>query len=300
MRNPSGIIPALSTPTNGRGELDEEGLRSLVARNVGWGVQGVAVSIVAGEFFKFSDEERRKSFDVVIDEANEHVPVWAGVNHIGTLPSIELAKYAKNAGAYGVITMPPLVGTRTDAAMHEHFSALLDAVDIPVMIQDAEDFTGVHMRTNLYSQLKMEHSNLASIKVEGGDTLKKMEDILCVKELRKLTVLGGMSGKFILQEVKLGTHGTIPASCLTDFLIEIYKNCTAGRDASAKKLFGKYKPWLDFVALNSASSAEVQKETSRLRGIIKSSHTRSPHVPLGSAAKRELAALVDKLCSDGR
>ena len=47
---------------------------------------------------------------IVVDEANGKVPVWAGISHLGTASSIELAKYAKDAGADGIIAQPALVG----------------------------------------------------------------------------------------------------------------------------------------------------------------------------------------------
>lgn len=295
-RNPTGILPALSTPTDKSGELDETSLRSLVNHNIDWGVDGLALSIVAGEFYKFSDEERRRLFEVTVDEANGRVPVWAGVNHMGTEPAVRLARQAKEAGASGVIALPPFVGTKTDGAAFEHFTTLIGRIDLPVMVQDAEDFTGVHLGTSLYVELAKEHSNLSSIKIEGGETLKKMADVLKIGELQKLSILGGMGGKLLLQELELGTHGSIPGSCLTDIVVEIYQNQRSGQTAKAKEVFGKYKQWLDILSLNSSSSAEVQKETARLRGVIKSSHTRSPHVPLGEDAKRQLASLVDVLC----
>jgi len=292
---PSGIIPGLNTPTTEKGELDEESLRSLVRHNIEWGVDGLAVSIIAGEFYKFSDEERSRSFEIVIDETNGKVPVWAGVNHIGTEPSVKLGRQAKDLGAFGIISLPPFVGTKTDSAAYEHFSTLLTKVDIPMMIQDAEDFTGVHMRTNLYVELMKEYSNVTSLKVEGGETLKKIEDVLGTRELRNLSVLGGMGARLLFQELKLGTNGSIPGSCLTDIVVKAYRYYTRGEYDMAEKQYADYREWINFTVLNSLSFTEIQKETSRLRGVIKSSHTRSPHVPLGSEAKKRLADLVRRV-----
>ena len=295
MQNPAGVIPALSSPTKKDGGLDEKSFRSLVDRNIEWGVDGLAITILAGEFYKFSDEERGRLFEVAVDQANGRVPVWAGVNHVGTEPAIALGRHAKDVGAAGVIALPPFVGPKTDAVCHEHFGALLDRVDLPVMAQDSEDFTEVHLRPNLYVELKKEHSNLTSVKIEGGDTLTKIRDVLAVPELRSLSVLGGMGARLLLQELELGTQGTIPGSCLTDLVVRMYREYRAGDKAKAKETYARYRPWLEFFTLNSASSAEVQKETSRLRGIIESSHTRSPHVPLSDAAKARLVELVSAI-----
>jgi dihydrodipicolinate synthase/N-acetylneuraminate lyase len=68
--------------------------------------------LIAGEFYKFSDDGRQKCLEVVIDEANRKVHVWMGVNHIGTEQAVSLGKRAKDAGADGVIAMPAFVGTK--------------------------------------------------------------------------------------------------------------------------------------------------------------------------------------------
>ena len=102
-----GIFPALSTPTNEKGELDEESLRSEVSSNIEWGAHGLAVSIIAGEFYKFTESERLRAFEVVVDEANGRVPVLAGVSHSGTEVCIHLARYAKDIGVDGIVVLPP-------------------------------------------------------------------------------------------------------------------------------------------------------------------------------------------------
>ncbi len=290
-----GIIPALSTPTDERGEIDEGSLRSLVNRNIEWGVHAVAVSIVAGEFYKFSDAERRKCFDIVVDATSGKVPVWAGISHMGTEPSIQLGQYAKDAGADGVIAMLPL-GVRVPAmAQSEHFSRILEKVDLPLMIQDAEDFSGTSMRTSLLAKLSREHSNLVSIKVEGGDILQKIEDAVGLVESKNFTVIGGMAARLLFEELDRGAQGNIPDACLTDLLVKAYNDYTAGRVEAARKNFAKYKPWVDFLTLHSGASAEIEKETLRLRGIIRSSHTRSPHIPLDQESKQELASIIKRI-----
>jgi len=294
-----GIIPALSTPTNEKGELDEESLRSLVHHNIGWGVHAVAVSIVAGEFYKFSDAERKKCFGIVVDATAGKIPVWAGISHMGTEPSVQLGQYAKDAGADGIIAMLPLGVRVTAMAQMEHFTTILEKVDLPLMIQDAEDFSGTSMRTSLFAKLSKEHSNLVSIKVEGGDILQKIEDVVSLAESRNFTVIGGMAARFLFEELDRGAQGNIPDACLTDLLVSAYNDYTAGKVDAARKTFAIYKPWVDFLTLHPGTSAEIEKETLRLRGIIKSSHTRSPHVPLDQESKKELASIISRIYPAG-
>ncbi len=291
---PRGIIPALSTVTTKKGDLDDEGLRSIVRHNLKWGVHAVAVSIVAGEFYKFSDEERKRCYEIVVDEANGKVPVWAGVSHLGTEPAVQLARHAKDIGADGIIAMPALVGREAGLALFDHFSTILERVDIHLMIQDAEDFNGINITSNLYARLAKEHDNFVSVKVEGERTLEKIQEIKNFLGER-LTIIGGMAARLLLEELRLGAHGNIPDACLTDLLVEAFESYTTGRFSRAKAIFSRYKPWVDFVTLHASSAFEVEKETLRLRGVVESSQTRSPHIALSEEAKVELKNVLKRM-----
>ena len=288
-----GIFPALSTPTDGRGELDEESLRSEVRANIEWGAHGLAPSIVAGEFYKFTEEERRRIFDVVVDETDGKVPVLVGIHHTGTEPAIRLAQYGKDIGADGMVVMHPFYGRNIDTGtLQRHFGSIAERVDLPIMIQD----TGAeaNMRPPLYKTLAEEYSNIASVKVEGVGTLEKIVE---VRELLgdRVTIFGGMAARLIFQEIVLGGDGNIPDACLTDLLVDVYDDIVAGNLKEAREVFAKYKVWVDYLAAHPGANAEVEKETLRLRGVIKSSQTRGPNVPLAEAEKPKLRDVLVKI-----
>jgi len=290
-----GIFPALSTPTNVKGELDERSLRLEVSSNIKWGAHGLAVSIIAGEFYKFTESERLRAFEIVVDEANGRVPVLAGISHSGTEPAIMMAKHAKNVGADGLIVMPPYFKKRVSRLeISEHFREIAGKTDLPIMIQDAEDAIGVHMCPTFYWSLADEFSNIVSVKVEGGDTLQKISDI---KRLLgdRLIIFGGMAARLLFQELALGASGNIPDACLTDLLVKVYDCIQSGKMEEAEEVFSKYKQWLDFLSSHPAASAEIEKETLRLRGVIECSQTRGPRVPLNQKEKDELKEILMRI-----
>jgi len=289
------MFPALSTPTNKNGELDEDGLRSEVRANISWGAHGLAASIIAGEFYKFSNGERLRTFDIVVGEAKGKVPVLIGVSHTGTEPAVMFAVHAQEIGADGIIVMPPFFGRNIPrSAVYDHIGIIASKVDLPVMVQDAEDHVNFHIYPTMYRDLAEEYSNIVSVKIEGTNTLDKIKD---VKRLMgdKLIIFGGMAAKLLFEEISLGADGNIPDACLTDMLVEVYNDIISGKMGEAREVFSKYKVWVDFLGAHVSSSAEVEKETLRLRGILKSSQTRWPHVPLGDAEKIELKELLVKI-----
>jgi 4-hydroxy-tetrahydrodipicolinate synthase len=125
--------------------------------------------------------------------------------------------------------------------------------------------------------------------------LQKIEDVVALPESRNFTVIGGMAARLLFEELDRGAQGNIPDACLTDLLVSVYNDYTTGKVDAARKTFAKYKPWVDFMTLHPGTSAEIEKETVRLRGVIRSSQTRSPRIPLDQESKKELAGVIERI-----
>ncbi len=291
----AGIFPALCTVTDVRGDFDESGMRSQIRANLRWGADGLCPAIIAGEFYKFSEDERERIAVTVVDEADGKAPVLVGVSHSGTELAIRLARHAEEIGADGVIAMVPYFShTPSRAIVEGHIGSICSATSLPVMLQDAEDATGIHICPTTYLNLAEEHSNLAAIKLEGPGTLDKLRDIHRIMPNR-VRVFGGMAAKLILQEAELGSDGTIPSACLTDLIKEIWTKAKGGESKGAESAYVRYKPWVDFFHGHAGATAETEKETLRHRGIIGSATSRSPKVPLNDEGRRQLARILNDL-----
>ena len=295
LKNLKGIVPSLHTITAPDGSLSDEDIRSEVKFNIECGVHGLAVGLGAGEFYKFSDEERKRLFKIVVDEANGKVPVLVGAWHTGTEPALMLAKYAKDIGADGLVLIPPFF-RKAEATLYlyEHFSRIASNVDLPIMIQDNEDTFGVHICATLCKRLADENPNIYLIKIEGAGTIEKMRQ---VRELMqdKMVIFGGSAARLFYEEMAAGARGNIPDACLPDLLVEIFNKYEKGDIEGSKKAYEKFKPWVDFLFLHSMQAAEIEKETLRLRGIIRSSHTRGPRVSLSEKDKQELKRILQQM-----
>lgn len=292
LRKLGGIVPALSTAMKSDGSIDEEGIRELVRFNLEKGVHAFAVTIIAGEFYKLTDAERKRVYETVIDETNGKIPVLAGTSHSGTEPTIELSRYAKDAGADGIIVMPPFFGrVESSLYLYEHYSRIARAVDLPLMIQDAEDYTGVVFSSVAISKLAKEYSNIFMVKVEGARTLEKIGEI---RELNgnKLVILGGMAAKLLIEELELGSQGNIPDGCLPELLVDVYRRYRRGDVSGARRIFKKYQRWLDYLSLHPLLEIALEKETLRLRGVIKSSYVRGPTLALEKRHTQSLTAIL--------
>lgn len=291
----AGVYPALCTVTDAKGDLDVTGMRAQVEANIEWGANGVCPGIIAGEFFKFSEEERMDILDATIEAADGRVPVLYGVSHSGTELAIRLAKHAEDRGADGVIAMVPYFShTPSKAIVKSHIGAICGSTNLPVMLQDAEDATGIHICPTTYLDLADEYSNLVSIKLEGPGTLDKLRDINRLMP-KRVSVFGGMAAKLILQEAALGADGTIPSGCLTDLIVEIWMPAKKGNAKAAEKAYAKYKPWVDLFHASPGATAEIEKETLKYRGVIDMATSRSPKVPLTDEGQIRLFQILADL-----
>jgi 2-keto-3-deoxy-L-arabinonate dehydratase len=291
-----GIFPALSTPCDDSGALDEGSLRSEVRWNIEKGAHGLIVSIMSGEFHKFSGAERMRTYEIVVDEARGQVPVLAGPSHSGTEVAVQLAQYAREVGADGIVVLPPyfnLQDGKASLCLYDHYAAIATRVDTPVMIQDCEG-AGPYMCTTLFKKLANDFSNIVAVKLEGPRSFDKA---LEMREMAPEVVLfGGMAAVNMYEELKIGVAGNVPDACLTDVLVDVYESFVAGNVEEAERIFVRYKTWLNFLHLHRLSNYEVEKETLRQRGVIQSSYTRLPHGPLLSdEAKEELNQILREL-----
>ena len=295
LKNLKGIIPSLHTITTSNGNLSEEDIRSEVRFNIECGAHGLAVGLGAGEFYKFSDEERKKLFRIVVDEANGKIPVLVGAWHTGTEPALMLARYAEDIGADGLVLIPPFFRKKeSQLYLFEHFSKIAKKVDLPIMIQDNEDVFGVHICASLCKKLLEENPNIYLIKIEGIGALEKIK---LVRELTqdKMLIFGGSAARFFYEEMAAGACGNIPDACLTDLLVEVFNRYERGDIEGSKRVYNRFKLWVDFLFLHPLQGAEIEKETLRLRGIIKSSHTRGPKISLSDKDKIELKRILQKI-----
>jgi len=289
LRNLRGVVPTLSTVMTSGGEIDEGGMRSLVRFSIEKGASGLGVGMVAGEFYKLSDEERRLVMRTVVDEADGRVPVLVGTSHSGTEPAIELSRYARDVGADGIIVMPPyFMKGEAGAYVYEHYSRIASAVDLPLMVQDAEEDIFVPIPVSFYPRIAREFSNVYMAKVESLDPLTRMGEIL--------EVMGdGMhvyGAKSIVEELSAGASGHVPSSGMTDLVVRLFREHESGVDAEASGSFARYRLYLALRARHPLLSANIEKEILRLRGVIGSSYVRGPRQEMTEEVRDEVMALL--------
>jgi dihydrodipicolinate synthase/N-acetylneuraminate lyase len=287
-----GIFTIPSTPFTDTGALDLESLRREVDFCVAAGAHGLVAPVNASEFWTLSDQERRTVAETIITGAGGRLPVVIGVAGGSAQVAVEFAKHAEGSGAEAVIAMPPFVRVAPPNAIYDYFRALSRAVTIPIFIQNHDAPAGTRMSPEFVARLVKELDHVDYVKEETFPANHAIgaEIALCGPELKG--VMGGVAGRYIMDEYRRGACGSMPACEATDIHVQVWNALDAGDARQARDLFNRLLPLLNYEALLPG----VYKAILKRRGIIASDYLRS-HAgnPLDAGDHEELSAIFADL-----
>jgi 4-hydroxy-tetrahydrodipicolinate synthase len=203
-----GAIPALITPFRD-GELDEDAFVRLVERQIAAGVHGLVAVGTTGETSTLSHDEHRKVVSLCVKTAAGRVPVIAGAGSNSTTEAIDLARYAKTVGAHGALVVTPYYVRPSQEGLYQHFAAINEAVQLPVLIYNVPSRTGVDIANETVARLA-KLPNIVGVKDATGDMARpSLMRLTCPEDFVMLsgddpTALGYMAH---------GGHGCISVTC---------------------------------------------------------------------------------------
>ncbi|MBC7770638.1 MAG: 4-hydroxy-tetrahydrodipicolinate synthase [Phycisphaerales bacterium] len=153
-----GSIPALITPFRD-GIVDERAFLAIVARQVAEGSHGLVPCGTTGESVTLSLDEHARVVELCVEAAAGKVPVIAGAGSNNTAHAIELARRAKQAGADAVLVVAPYYNKPSQDGLVAHFTAINDAVDIPIVVYNVPGRTVIDISVDTMGRL----SKLANV-----------------------------------------------------------------------------------------------------------------------------------------
>jgi len=235
MFKPEGIFPALVTPFTDDGKaVDEERLRTLVNHCLELGVHGVVPCGTTGEFVNLTTEEKRRVIKIVIDEVNGRVPVIAGTGSSGTDQTVEMTRYAKDAGATAALIVTPFYLKPADRGIYEHYYTIANEVDMPIILYNIPQCTGLDLPWQMVEDLA-QIPNIVGVKDSSG----QLKFILAVLEKvrDKISVLCGHD-EVVVAGLAAGCSGAILASAnvIPDIWVQIYEYVRKGELQPAREL----------------------------------------------------------------
>ena len=158
-----GSLVALITPLHEDGRLDENAFARFVDWQIEQGTQGVVPVGTTGESPTLSHAEHERVVEVAVEVAAGRVPVIAGTGSNSTEEAIGLTRHAKQAGADAALVVTPYYNKPTQEGLFLHFSAIADAVDLPLIIYNIPPRSVVDMSAATMARLAR-HPNIVGVK----------------------------------------------------------------------------------------------------------------------------------------
>jgi dihydrodipicolinate synthase/N-acetylneuraminate lyase len=268
-----GVFTIPVTPFDTQGNLDENSLRRCVDFCIQAGAHGIVAPVNASEFSSLTDEERLRVAEIVTETTSHRIPVVIGVSGTTSHHAAVFARHAHDIGADAVIAMPPYIRKATSGEIAEYFRVVAGRAQLPVFIQNYPAPIGTPLSASLMSDLVQQIDGVEYIKEETSPPGQVMTQILNSAGPRLKGVMGGMAGRFLLDEFRRGACGTMPACEVTDVHVAVWNALEAGDETGARQIFNRQLPLLNLEWLYGAT---VYKEVLRRRGVIDTATLRGP------------------------
>lgn len=282
-----GVYNILSTPFEPSGAIDERSLRRLVEATIGMGVDGITILGVAGEAQKLTEDERRRLTELVMEVNAGRVPIVVGASRDGTEPTIVACQEAEAAGAAGVMVAPPTFA-QPGAGLTQHFTRVGEAIGIPIVLQDFPPVNGVTLSPAAMADLANVVPAITTIKLEDPPTPQRIAQTLALLSgEREVTIVGGIGGMYLLDELRRGGSGTMTGFAYPEVLVQIWRAWDRGDRKGAADTYYRYLPVLIFEGQPKLGVA-VRKEILRRRGLIEHATVRQPGPRLDDGSSADL------------
>jgi 4-hydroxy-tetrahydrodipicolinate synthase len=287
----SGCGTALVTPFRSDGSLDEPALERLLNRQIESGIDFLIPCGTTGEASTLSEPEILHVVEAAVSAAAGRIPVFAGCTHNATSEAVARAKrLAKVPGLTGLLTANPYYNRPSQEGQYQHFRAIAEAVDLPILLYNIPSRTGVNLEPATVLRLA-EIPNIVAIKESSGNLTQITQ--LITQAPVGFKVFSGDDG-LTLPILSLGGAGlvSVASNAIPAQMTQMVNAALAGDWPTARDLNRQYFRLMQ-AHFWEPSPAPV-KAVLALMGLCQE-HLRLPMVPVSAPTRRKLELLVDEL-----
>jgi 4-hydroxy-tetrahydrodipicolinate synthase len=259
-----GVVPPVVTPVDAEERVAEPGLRRVVEHVIEGGVHGILSLGSNGEFFAFDREQQQRALAITLDQARGRVPVYFGIGAITTRECVAQVAIAEQEKAQAITMLPPMFLAPNEDELFDHFRAVADATDLPVLLYNNPGRVGHGLSARLVNRLA-DIPNIVGAKDTSGNMSLTAEYIRLTRG-KGFKVMAGKD-TMILPSLACGAVGCIAstANIVPKLVVEIYDKFCAGDLAGALEAQFRLTPLRN--AFDLASFPVVTKDAANLIGL---------------------------------
>jgi len=292
MRYDAGeVITAMATPMNEKRDVDYDKVEALASYLVENGSDAVLVTGTTGESPTLHFDEEIEILSSARRGVAGKAKVIMGTGSNSTETAIMMSKRAEKEGADAILSVVPYYNKPSQAGMIEHFSAIAEAVNLPIILYNIPSRTGVNMQVETVKTLARKYSNIVALKQSCPDL-----DVITELKLSCPSDFAIYSGddSLTLPMLSVGAHGVISVAShiFGKEIKSMIRNFKTGDIMTARNMHQKLYPI--FKKLFMTSNPVPVKAALEYKGLIEE-YVRKPLVELTKAEKAELIFTIDSI-----
>ena len=290
-----GIFPVVPTTFTEDGALDLDSQKRCVDFMIDAGSDGLCILANFSEQFLLADDEREVLTRTILEHVAGRVPVIVTTTHFATRVCAERSRRAQDMGAAMLMVMPPYHGATfrvPERQIFEFYQGLSDAVDIPIMVQDAPA-AGTPMSADFLARMAREIEHVAYFKIETAGAAAKLRELI---RLGGKAIEGPWDGEeaiTLLPDLEAGATGAMTGGGFPDGIRPILDAYREGRRDDA---IAAYERWLPLINLeNRQCGFLAAKSLMKEGGVIACEAPRHPWPSLHPASRALLIETARRL-----
>ncbi|WP_253626086.1 MULTISPECIES: dihydrodipicolinate synthase family protein [unclassified Bradyrhizobium] len=290
-----GVFPVAPTIFDANGNLDLDGQRRCVDFMIDAGSHGNCILANFSEQFVLTDAERETVMHTVLEHVAGRIPVIVTTTHFSSAVCAARSREAEAAGAAMVMIMPPYHGATFrvgEPAIYEFYRIVSDAINIPIMIQDAP-VAGTPLSVDFLARMAKELANIRYFKIEVPMAANKLRGLI---EKGGAEIEGPWDGEeaiTLMADLDAGATGAMTGGGYPDGIRQIMDPFFAGRRDEAVQAYARWLPLINYE--NRQCGLQACKVLMREGGVIKSDAVRHPLQPLHPATRAGLIEIARTL-----
>ncbi|MFM2075223.1 MAG: hypothetical protein RJB34_1528 [Pseudomonadota bacterium] len=290
-----GVFPVVPTTFTENGDLDIPSQLRCVDFMIDAGSTGLCILANFSEQFVLSDEDRQVLTRAILTHVNGRVPVIVTTTHFGTRICAERSRAAQDMGASMVMVMPPYHGATircSNEKIVEFYAQLSDAIDIPIMIQDAP-VSGTTLPVSLLAQMAKEIEHVSYFKIETAGAASKLRELIAVGGSAIEGPWDGEEAITLLADLDAGATGAMTGGAFPDGIRTIIDPYLNGDREAAVAAYAKWLPLINYE--NRQGGILTAKALMKAGGVIACDAPRHPFPAMHPAVRNGLLDAARRL-----
>ncbi|WP_296652734.1 dihydrodipicolinate synthase family protein [Paraburkholderia sp.] len=291
----TGIFPVVPTTFTETGELDLASQKRAVDFMIDAGSDGLCILANFSEQFSVTDDEREIITRTVLEHVAGRVPVIVTTTHYGTIACAARSRRAQDLGAAMVMVMPPYHGATLrvpEQQIYAFYQGVSDAIDIPIMIQDAPA-SGTVLSAPFLARMAREIEQVSYFKIETPGAANKLREVIRLGGEAVEGPWDGEEGITLLADLNAGATGAMTGGGFPDGIRPII---VAHREGRLDDAFTLYQKWLPLINHENRQAGLLAcKALMKEGGVIDCELPRHPLPAMHPQTRKELVDIARRL-----